>query len=478
MPVSSNNFAVSKDLLWIPKHLLDKDRQDVLKNNLRMYLPKIDEAGNGFLYLFEETETHLGLPRRYISKNQVEALGIPYRNEEIIAQARAGHPLSPKIGSHTGKNQPFRGWRDRGQVDAFRALARAANSHGGILNLACGRGKTTISCYYAGISAKRTLVVVDRIELQRQWQKEFCGIFGVPEKEIGLIGGDGFQEWRGSRFCVGLVHSLAQSTTLPPEFYTYWDQIFFDEAQILAAPYYLEALKKFPGTRIGLTATPYRSDGTSHIFFYHLGGIFFSDMSYEVPVHFNFLDTGLGPTIHEWDEIRSTTPDSSRAVNEWVARSTARYDYAEKVIRDCLSQGRNILVLGDRVEVLEEMHRRFPESGLITGTVSTAKREIAPTKNPIFVTDKIGVKGFNVPRLDTLILLSLILDENNIEQSTGRIRRGSANNNSAEVIALVDDFKKGSQLIERRVASIKSVLNKKGIPWSRSKDLPFLASKS
>jgi superfamily II DNA or RNA helicase len=164
--------------------------------------------------------------------------GIPYRDD-----ARA---YQPAVWPLRTSRDPF-----PHQTEALEAWWR----HGarGVVVLPTGTGKTHLAVMAIHKAARPALVVTPTIDLLGQWYSELTMAFDVP---VGLLGG-------GSYDLQPLTVSTYDSAYIHVE---RWGNRFgllvFDECHHLPGPSYLiAAVGSIAPFRLGLTATPERTDG-------------------------------------------------------------------------------------------------------------------------------------------------------------------------------------------------------------------------
>jgi superfamily II DNA or RNA helicase len=164
--------------------------------------------------------------------------GIPYRDE-----ARAYQPVAWSLRT---SRDPF-----PHQTEALEAWSQ----HGGrgVVVLPTGTGKTHLAVMAIHKPARPALVVTPTLDLLSQWYGELTMAFAAP---VGLLGG-------GSYDLQSLTVATYDSAYIHLE---RWGNRFgllvFDECHHLPGPSYLTAaVGSIAPFRLGLTATPQRTDG-------------------------------------------------------------------------------------------------------------------------------------------------------------------------------------------------------------------------
>ena len=240
---------------------------------------------------------------------------------------------------------------------------------------------------------------------------------------------------------------------------TYFGTIFFDEAHNFAAEQMSAVLPIFTGQRHALTATVNRFDGMEKLLFLHVGVIIHKDLTQDLVPEVYFLRTPLVMPARRWN-IETIITD--------LAKSDKRNEFILSVIEKCLDSGRNLLVLGTRVEQLKLLHDHCdcPSKGLITGAEKDlTKRRNYLTKRVCFATAKLAKEGLDRPNkdkhgdFDTLIVLAPQSGESFIQQSIGRIQRLHPKKKAPKVFFMFDEhvseLRKKCQSVMRVLRKIK-----------------------
>ncbi len=152
-------------------------------------------------------------------------------------------PFSPRL---SVQPRPY-------QRDALRNWL--ANNGRGVVVLPTGAGKTVVAFMALEQVPVRTLVVVPTIDLLRQWRAGLVSKAGVPEDEVGVVGG-------GERTPRALTVMTYDSAAMPRRDLSAFGLLIVDEVHHLPAPTYRAiATRAAAPWRLGLSATPERADG-------------------------------------------------------------------------------------------------------------------------------------------------------------------------------------------------------------------------
>ncbi|APS00977.1 helicase [Pajaroellobacter abortibovis] len=151
------------------------------------------------------------------------------------------------------------------QTEALQAWKKAGGR--GILVLPTGSGKTHVAVMAIEARRRSTLVVVPTLDLMRQWYDRLRATFALP---IGLVGGGDYsiQQITVATYDSAYLHMEHLGAR--------FGLIIFDECHHLPGPSYALASRFcLAPFRLGLTATPERSDGRDALLHELIGPIVF-----------------------------------------------------------------------------------------------------------------------------------------------------------------------------------------------------------
>ncbi|HVB72524.1 MAG TPA: DEAD/DEAH box helicase [Ktedonobacteraceae bacterium] len=129
-----------------------------------------------------------------------------------------------------------------------------AEGSAGVVVLPTGAGKTLVAAMAIHETGLWTLAVVPTLDLLQQWRAALAAALNVSADEIGLFGG-------GEKEMKPITVITYDSAALYPRELKRFGLLIFDECHHLPAPTYrLIAESAFTPLRLGLSATPERSD--------------------------------------------------------------------------------------------------------------------------------------------------------------------------------------------------------------------------
>ncbi len=155
------------------------------------------------------------------------------------------------------------------QREAFEKWVEAGFR--GIIVLPTGAGKTLVGLKCIEYLKVKTLILVPTIELLNQWRDKIVSTLNPPPNTIGVYGG-GRREIRE----ITIMTYDSASINLW-KYSTYFGLIIADECHHAVSPSYMRALEESTAPyRLGLTATPFRSDGLHKNYEKIIGGIVYT----------------------------------------------------------------------------------------------------------------------------------------------------------------------------------------------------------
>lgn len=306
----------------------------------------------------------------------------------------------------------------------------------------CGSGKTIQASYLIGTLMVRTLVCVPILDLARQFKEELQLVMDISEDEIQLVGSEFPDPVPGKAIYICVFNS-AMTTS---HYRTKWASIFrkcdllvVDECHKFPAKCVKSILRNFRGKyRLGLTATPQRKDGLSHMIFKLLGpqcvyvkrekpkfGLWkMTFLDYYNPNHRGDLYSKRKFQKHR---ERDAIAMMSRICQD-DTRTKAIAEFMDRHLE------KDVLVLGDRKNnlrtLVDELNKKKPQSTfLYTGGQSKSKKAVAEKEEAfrstpylVATTAKAGV-GLNVPRINDVIFVTPRAPGVLLEQGSGRALR-------------------------------------------------------
>lgn len=289
------------------------------------------------------------------------------------------------------------------------------NRHGScILSLYTGAGKTITSINIATKTKLKTLILCHRLVLIDQWKQsieKFC-----PGAKIQVL--TGAEKRKKDALNEDNDFFIINALNVAKKGHNYFDcigTVIADEVHVMGTEKLSEAFNYIqPRYLIGLSATPYRSDGMDSLLEAYFGKEkIFRKMYHKHNVY--KISTTFEPEFQlgrngkvDWNSvIESQTMDENR--NELIVRVCRFF------------KDRTFLILSKRVAQVMWLVNRFKELGeSVTSLVGVQKKCNYESRILIATVQKAGV-GFDHPRLDSLVIASDV--EEYFIQYLGRIFR-------------------------------------------------------
>lgn len=330
-----------------------------------------------------------------------------------------------------------------------------------IIQLPTGKGKSILALHLAQRLKQKTLILVHKDDLVVGWTKDIKLCFG-DDIEVGLIKAKSRKV--GKQITIATVQTLSRMSEEELSSYTnQFGLVVQDECHHVGLSIF-NIIDKFNSKyKLGLSATPKRSDGLTFVFDIYLGGICYkhivteddedicsvevevldSNFEYTPFVHdnmvFNYFDfkeeelpEDLKFVAHMNHEDRPTIPYLTLD-NEAVTSKKTKIMVCKKIIEH-YRQGHSVIALftqkehinlyykylcryipedqimlyyGDSKEKSEDMMRKAENKEILVTLATYAK----------------ATEGTNVKSWEVEFLVSSLNNQKNVEQATGRIRR-------------------------------------------------------
>lgn len=319
----------------------------------------------------------------------------------------------------------------------------------------------TISALYVLSQLKgKTIIVVNKIPLMKQWQDEIARF--LPNARVGIIQGQKNVDVSDKDIVIAMLQSLAR-IDYPISLFEEFRICLIDEIHNVASQMFSKILFKLCCKyTIGLSATPKRSDGCEYVFKWHIGEIVYESKSER---------KGKCPIIRllkidsdEYKEINTVNKFTGQKQIQFTSMLSELIEMPKRnkliieLIKYNANTGRRILILSDRRSHLVHLKKQFDEDlsitftyGLFLGAMKTADLLKSKSSQVIFATFQAFGEGVSEKDLDTLILItpkkftghlknSVKNESGKLEQIVGRIFRKEHTELHPMIIDLQDNF--------------------------------------
>jgi superfamily II DNA or RNA helicase len=322
----------------VPKQYIDVEG---VKNALSLrFIDAYAEDKVRYVYLYQETESHLLVPRFLWRPS-----GMVFRTIDCrpLEYERTGITSRIKL-DHRRVNGELRPTGETVQQKAMDALLA---SDSGILQLGCGKGKTVLALDYIARRGGPALIVLDNTNLLEQWKGDIEEFLDVPGG-VGRVQAGQF-DWKKG-VVLATYHTLgALAPTLSEEVRRWFQVIVFDEGHHISAATFAPCAEVFYGTRLALTATPVRDDGLNIIYDNHIGPSIYKDVVHKIKPRIVFKWTGIG--------VNATSPVYDRngkvhlsMVSSYFGQHLRRMSLILEDVDKAVRSGRKVLVLCNSID--------------------------------------------------------------------------------------------------------------------------------
>jgi len=389
--LNNYNFCISKNKY--PKIIIEKIKKYFIVSPEDTYDDKIIK-----FEIFYEDDKYLIIPKFFsvksidISKTKISKNGEIKEIDVIKFECKKSsyNPKSINI-TFTNPKSPDKPLRDY-QQKCINYILKLFNEkkdtepRGGILNFACGMGKTIMAIYLASMLQLKTLIIVHQEFLQDQWIERIKEYDNNIFNQFGLV--------------------------------------IYDEVHHLGSKVFSQALLKTSAEyTIGLSATPQRNDGLFKIINWHVGDILYEmkkKYNYKVLVKKIFFrsEDKLFKEERRWMKIRDKSSFSPclYKMEDNLISIKSRNNLLINIINTLKGLGRKIFVFSTRIEHLEllktSIDKIIDEQGenhiyntyYYMGKTKKGERKMAE-KNAdiIFATLKLAEEGLDISILDTIL---------------------------------------------------------------------------
>ena len=329
------------------------------------------------------------------------------------------------------------------------ALDNLLKYDNGILCAPTGFGKTVIGCKIIEKRKVNTLILVNKLQLLNQWKdriKEFLNV-----EEVGEISSK--KKNITNVIDVASIKSLWNNGEVLDIAKNY-GMIIIDECHHTAAYTFEQAINTGNARYVyGISATPERENGHTPIIKMQCG-----DIRYKVDsLKFNKELNIPMKVIVKKSHLNFTNPNVDNyelnEINDLIAKDVIRSENIIKDIKKEYENGKNILVLTERLELMNYVYDKlskytnniFKYYGGIGKTVLKNYEELINQINEIG-SNKIIVatgsyigEGFDDSKLDVLFLTMPISGQTRVTQYAGRLHRKDDNKKEILIYDYVDD---------------------------------------
>ena len=421
MPKTLNTYIGSKGYT-IPKSEMSEEQIQYVKDALTVspVTPGIMLAATTKFPAYRESTKKMYVPRFF---------GIEH----------FGEPKEFKIPEGDNIEVPFVGTLRDYQVevvDAFRFAT--ATSSGGLVNLPCGYGKTTVALNIVSVMRKKTLIIVHKEFLLNQWVERIQQY--LPSARVGRIQGQ-IIDIEGKDIVIGMLQSLSMKDYEDSVFSSF-GMLLIDEVHHIGSEVFSCALFKIVTKyTLGLSATMDRKDGTTYVFKMFLGDIVYKisekkQRNVQVrSIQYKSDDRAFNTVEYDF----RGNPAYSTMISK-LCEHRPRSEFILKVVQDMFVENpaQQIMIIAHNKNVLTYLHDAIAERNIATvgyyvGGMKESALKKTEDKQVVIATYAMAAEGLDIKTLCTIVMVTPKTD---IEQSVGRILR--SDHEQPVVVDIVD----------------------------------------
>lgn len=431
--VDKMNSYLGQKGYTIYKHEISVEKQREIKNDLTIkpYTGNIGVNNNPVSYpAYRESDKKIYVPHYY---------GIE----------KFGHPKQYKLPQGMDINLEFNGALRDYQIPVVNKymdcvtkmkndLSIGCGGGGGLLELPCGFGKTSIALYILSQLKKKTLVIVHKEFLLNQWIERIQQF--IPKARVGRIQGQVI-DIDDKDIVIGMLQSLSMKE-YPASVFDSFGLTIIDEVHHISSQTFSNALFKIVTKyTLGLSATMNRKDGTTRVFKMFLGDVIFKGKRDE---EHNVIVKAIEYQNND-DEFNRVITDfrgnvSYSSMISKLCEYNRRSEFILKVLINLLNDNpkQQIIILAHNRSLIKYFHdaiqhRNIATVGYYVGGMKEAALKESESKQVIIATYSMASEGLDIKTLNTLIMSTPKTD---IQQSVGRILREK--HNQPIVVDIID----------------------------------------
>ncbi len=406
----------------IYKENLDIKEQELIRKELTVspYVPKNSLQKPTSFPIYRESPKKMYLPKYY-----------GYREY--------GEPDEIRLMDGDDINIDFNGELRDFQKPIVKTYLESAKKYGGgLLEIHTGSGKTVMGLNIISQLKKKTLIIVHKDFLLRQWLERIEQF--LPDARVGKIQGK-IIDVEDKDIVIGMLQSLSMKE-YPQKLFEQFGLSIYDECHHISAEVFSRVLfKVVTKYTLGLSATMKRKDGLTKVIKMFLGEVVYKkerkgcDYVKVKSIHYQIDDDEYNKVLLNW----KGQTHYSRMIKK-ICEYNRRSEFILKILSDIIKNDDNcqIMILAHNKSILKYLHdaikdRNLESVGYYVGGMKEKDLKISEKKKVIIATYAMAEEGLDIKSLTTLIMATPRV---NVAQAVGRILREKHDN--AEVYDIVD----------------------------------------
>jgi superfamily II DNA or RNA helicase len=408
----------------IYKKNLDIEEQELIRKELTVspHVPKNSLQKPKRFPVYRESPKKFYLPRYYGFKHY-------------------GEPEKNKLNDYIKINLKFKGeLRDKQKPVVEKYLNHAEKHGGGLLALHTGFGKTILALNIISKLNVKTLIVVHKEFLLRQWIERIEQF--LPDAHVGRIQAQVI-DVENKDIVICMLQSLSMKE-YPSNLFNEYGLTIVDECHHISSEVFSRALFKVVSKyMLGLSATVKRKDGLTYVIKMFLGELVCKierkgeDKVTVKAIEYKTNDEQFNAVALDFrGRVKYST--MIKKICEYNQRSELILRVISDIIKNDTEKKAQIMVLAHNKSILKYLHdaikeRNIESVGYYVGGMKEKDLKISEKKRIIIATYAMAEEGLDIKTLTTLVLATPKVD---VTQAVGRILRMKHEN--AEVYDIVD----------------------------------------
>ena len=394
----------------IKKENMEIEDQIELRTDLMVkpFVPKTSMVQPESFPIYREAKKKFYIPRFY---------GINTYGEPDITKLNPGKDIDIKF---NGELRDFQ----KPIVNAYIKHAKEKGS--GLLEIHTGAGKTVMGLWCLAALKKKTLIIVHKEFLLRQWIERIEQF--LPKARVGKIQAS-IIDIEDKDIVIGMLQSLSMKD-YDQKIFNEFGFTIVDECHHISAEVFSRVLfKVVTPYALGLSATMKRKDGLTKVLKMFLGEVVYKK---ERKGEDNVLVKAVNYYLDD-DEFLEISLNYRQQVNytammKKICELNHRREFILKVIEDLVEKGEEdtqIMVLGHYKTILTYIyeaikHRGIGTVGYYIGGMKEKDLKKSEGKKIIIATYAMAEEGLDIKTLTTLVMAT---PKSDVTQAVGRILR-------------------------------------------------------
>ena len=394
----------------IKKENMEIKDQIELRNDLMVkpYVPKTSMVKPESFPIYRESKNKFYIPRFY---------GIDTYGEAESDNLNPGKDIDIKF---NGELRDFQ----KPIVNAY--LQHAKKKGSGLLEIHTGAGKTVMGLWCLAALKKKTLIIVHKEFLLRQWIERIEQF--LPKARVGRIQASVI-DIEDKDIVIGMLQSLSMKD-YDQKIFNEFGFTIVDECHHISAEVFSRVLfKVVTPYALGLSATMKRKDGLTKVLKMFLGEVVYKK---ERKGEDNVVVKAINYYLDD-EEFLKVSLNYRQQVNytammKKLCELNHRREFILKVIEDLVENGAEdtqIMILGHYKTILTYIYEAIKHRGIATvgyyiGGMKEIELKKSEGKKVIIATYAMAEEGLDIKTLTTLVMAT---PKSDVTQAVGRILR-------------------------------------------------------